>query len=58
MFEEMPFVDAIQNVCGLLYVCREYGHLELEEYLFRVLVELYRSPETLIKWTDVALKQD
>jgi hypothetical protein len=30
---------------------RESGELDLEEDLFAKLIFLYRSPETLIKWT-------
>lgn len=41
----------IQQLCLDIYLVRESGDLDLEEDLFAKLVFLYRSPETLIKWT-------
>jgi hypothetical protein len=39
------------QLCLDIYLVRESGELDLEEYLFAKLIFLYRSPETLIKWT-------
>lgn len=42
---------SFQQLCLDIYLVRESGELDLEEDLFAKLVFLYRSPETLIKWT-------
>jgi hypothetical protein len=39
------------QLCLDIYLVRESGALDLEEDLFAKLIFLYRSPETLIKWT-------
>jgi hypothetical protein len=39
------------QLCLDIYLVRESGELDLEEDLFAKLIFLYRSPETLIKWT-------
>jgi hypothetical protein len=39
------------QLCLDIYLVRESGELDLEEALFAKLIFLYRSPETLIKWT-------
>ncbi|XP_025268649.1 piezo-type mechanosensitive ion channel component isoform X2 [Camponotus floridanus] len=51
MFDDLPYVDRILRLCLDIYLVRESGDLCLEEDLFAKLIFLYRSPETLIKWT-------
>ncbi|XP_034951283.1 piezo-type mechanosensitive ion channel component isoform X2 [Chelonus insularis] len=51
MFDDMPYVDRILRLCLDIYLVRESNELSLEEDLFAKLIFLYRSPETLIRWT-------
>ncbi|XP_033209745.1 piezo-type mechanosensitive ion channel component isoform X3 [Belonocnema kinseyi] len=51
MFDDLPYVDRILRLCLDIYLVRESKDLCLEEDLFAKLIFLYRSPETLIRWT-------
>jgi len=48
IYEDMPEVDELIHYCEDIFLAREDGELELEEELFRELIELYRSPERMI----------
>jgi hypothetical protein len=51
IIQEMPNVDRLLKICRDIYVVREAGDFSLEQDLFARLIFLFRSPETLIKWT-------
>ncbi len=51
MFNELPNVDRIWHLLKDIYLVRECDYLRMEEDLFARLIFLYRSPETLIRFT-------
>jgi len=54
--ENLPDVDDLIRMCHDIFLARQYGDLMLEEELYYELIEIFRSPETLIEKTK--LKQD
>ena len=51
MFEQLPNVDKILKLLNSIYMVRENKKFMLEEKLFSKLIFLYRSPQTMIKYT-------
>ncbi|KAL3280583.1 hypothetical protein HHI36_003816 [Cryptolaemus montrouzieri] len=51
MYEDLPYIDRILQLVYDIYLVRESNEFVLEEDLFAKLIFLFRSPETLIKWT-------
>ena len=51
MFEQLPNVDKILKLVRSVYMVRENKQFLLEEELFAKIIFLYRSPETMIKYT-------
>ncbi|CAH1780572.1 unnamed protein product [Owenia fusiformis] len=51
MFEELPNVERVYTLLNNIYMVRESLEFLLEEELFAKLIFLFRSPQTMIKWT-------
>ena len=51
MFNELPNVERLWKLLCDIYLVRENNMLPTEEELFSKLLFLYRSPETLIRFT-------
>jgi hypothetical protein len=51
MFNELPTVERLWHLLRDIYLVREHNILRTEEELFAKLLFLYRSPETLIRFT-------
>jgi hypothetical protein len=56
IISEMPNPDYLLKICMDIYLVREARDYVLEEDLFSKLIFLFRSPETLIKWTRYKIK--
>jgi len=57
LFEELPNPDYIIGLCKDIYVSRENHEWRLEEELFAKLLYLFRSPEMLIRLTQLRPKK-
>ncbi|CAJ0959030.1 unnamed protein product, partial [Mesorhabditis belari] len=55
---EIPNPDHLLKICLDIYLVREAKDFVLEQDLFAKLIFLFRSPETLIKWTRYKFKDD
>ncbi|CAF0821922.1 unnamed protein product [Adineta steineri] len=51
MFNELPSVERLWHLLRDIYLVREHDMLRIEEQLFAKLLFLYRSSETLIRFT-------
>lgn len=51
MFNELPNVERLWHLLRDIYLVREHSFQRIEEQLFAKLIFLYRSPETLIRFT-------
>lgn len=51
MFDQLPNVDRILKLVRSVYMVRENKQFLLEEELYAKIIFLYRSPETMIKYT-------
>jgi len=58
MYEDMPDVDRLLEHCKNILFARQDGDTELEEELFRELIEIYRSPEKLLIWTSKQTEEE
>lgn len=56
MFENLPDCDDLLQLCKDIILARLDGDLLLEEELSNELIQIYRSPETIIEKTRVKLK--
>ena len=51
VFEDMPEPIDLITMCEDIFMARETGDLHLERDLYNELIQLYRSPESLIAVT-------
>jgi hypothetical protein len=51
IIDELPNVDKLLNLCKNIHMAREAKEYALEEDLVAKLIHIFRSPETLIKFT-------
>jgi len=51
IYEEMPNVNDLIDLCQSIYFARLEGDLNKEKTLYELLIRIYRSPEILLKLT-------
>eukprot|EP00050_Salpingoeca_kvevrii_P022903 m.134365 g.134365 ORF g.134365 m.134365 type:complete len:2878 (-) comp9869_c0_seq1:74-8707(-) len=52
IYEDMPQIVTILNLVQGIFLAREFKSLSVEEDLSGLLIQLYRSPESLVMWSD------
>jgi hypothetical protein len=52
----MPEPEPLFELCEGIYIYRNQRQIERENYLYDLLIRIYRSPETLIKITGAKVK--
>jgi len=52
IYEDLPECDQLLHHCQDIYLARESRQFLLEEELYRELVEIYRSPERILMFTE------
>ena len=45
ILNDIPLADPVLDLCNAVYQARHYGDTELEERLFWLIVDLFRSPD-------------
>ena len=56
IYEEMPEPNELFELCEGIYIYRNQRKLKEENYLYDLLIRIYRSPEPLIKITGTKVK--
>jgi hypothetical protein len=56
MVEDMPNADNVLRLIHDIYLVREKREFYLESRLFGKMLFLFRSPETLVRWTKYRVK--
>ncbi len=56
IYEEMPEPNDLFELCEGIYIYRNQRKLQEENYLYDLLIRIYRSPETLLKITGTRVK--
>jgi hypothetical protein len=51
IYDELPRVDVLKELCNTIFLARMYNNLALEEELYRELIDLYRRPQLLYERT-------
>lgn len=51
MYDDLPRVEVLYELCTTIYLARMYRNLPLEEELYRELIDIYRRPQMIYERT-------